>query len=103
MTTIAGTWELKLKTPIGTLTADYTFVETAEGLTGTAAGKDETVPLADITTETTPEGERVTWRQSVTRPMRLHLDFDVTAVGDRLTGHSRAGRLPRTQITGRRR
>jgi hypothetical protein len=103
MTTIAGTWELKLRTPIGTLTADYTFVETAEGLTGTATSKDETVSLADITTRTTPEGERVTWRQSVTRPMRLHLDFDVTAVGDRLTGHSRAGRLPRTQITGRRR
>ena len=103
MTTITGTWEVKLKTPIGTLTASYTFVETAEGLTGTATSKDETVPLADITTKTTPEGERVTWRQSVTRPMRLHLDFDVTAAGDQLTGHSRAGRLPRTRVTGRRR
>ena len=42
------------------------------------------------------------WRQSVTRPIRLDLDFDVTARGDQLTGHSRAGRLPRTQVTGHR-
>jgi hypothetical protein len=102
MTAIAGTWELKLKTPIGTLTAIYTFVETADGITGTAAANDETVPLTGITTQTTPDGERVVWRQSVTRPMRLNLDFDVTACGDELTGHSRAGRLPRTQVTGHR-
>jgi hypothetical protein len=103
MTTIVGTWELELATPIGSITATYTFVDTAEGLTGTATSEDETVPLADVATRTTPDGERVTWRQSVTRPMRLNLDFDVTAAGDRLTGHSRAGRLPRTRITGHRR
>jgi hypothetical protein len=103
MSAIAGTWDLKLKTPIGSLAVTYTFTDTADGVTGTATGKDETVPLADVTTEATPDGERVTWRQSVTRPIRLDLEFDVTAAGDRLTGHSRAGRLPRTAITGERR
>jgi hypothetical protein len=103
MTTIAGTWDLKLKTPIGSLAVAYTFVDTADGVTGTATSNDETVPLSDVTVENTPEGERVTWRQSVTRPMRLKLDFDVTADGDQLAGHSKAGRLPRTQVTGQRR
>jgi hypothetical protein len=102
MTTIAGTWELQLRTPIGTITATYAFVETADGLAGTATTEDESVPLTDIVTATAPDGERVTWRQSVSRPLRLNLDFDVTAAGDRLTGHSRAGRLPRTRVTGRR-
>ncbi|MGY6653694.1 hypothetical protein ACXIZN_16120 [Amycolatopsis sp. TRM77291] len=102
MNAIAGAWELKLKTPIGTLAVTYDFVETTEGLTGTATTKDETVTLTDITTEEISEGERVTWRQSVTRPMRLDLDFDVIAIGDELTGHSRAGRLPRTKVTGSR-
>lgn len=32
-------------------------------------------------------GTRVTWRQSVTKPMRLNLDFDVVVGDDRLAGH----------------
>jgi hypothetical protein len=57
------------------------------------------VPLVAIACD----GPRVTWRQSVTRPMRLNLDFDVVAADGTLTGHSRAGRLPRTAVTGIRR
>jgi hypothetical protein len=103
MTTIAGTWDLKLKTPIGTLAVTYDFAETADGLTGTATAHEDTVALTDVVARTTPEGERVTWRQSVTRPMRLNLEFDVVAAGDQLAGFSRAGRLPRTKVTGSRR
>jgi hypothetical protein len=57
------------------------------------------VPLRDITIT----GQRITWQQSVTKPMRLNLDFDVVLDGDRLTGHSKAGRLPRSAVTGVRR
>lgn len=56
----------------------------------------------DVKLEDTAGGEHVTWRQSVTKPMRLNLVFDVTVVGDTLSGHSRAGNLPRTQVNGRR-
>jgi hypothetical protein len=35
--------------------------------------------------------------------MRLNLDFDVVVDGETLYGHSRAGRLPRTTVTGTRR
>jgi hypothetical protein len=35
--------------------------------------------------------------------MRLNLEFDVVVTGDRLAGHSRAGRLPRSTVTGLRR
>jgi hypothetical protein len=35
--------------------------------------------------------------------MRLNLDFDVVVDGDRLAGHSRAGRLPRSAVIGTRR
>ncbi|RKR86812.1 hypothetical protein BDK92_1080 [Micromonospora pisi] len=66
---------------------------------GTASTPSETVPLAALVCD----GPRVTWRQSVTRPIRLHLDFDVVVAGEILTGHSRAGRLPRTNVTGTRR
>ncbi len=99
MNPIVGTWDLQLKTPIGTLNAVYVFSADGSVFAGTAATKSETVPLTVIAIV----GNRVTWRQSVTRPMRLNLDFDVVVDDQTLTGHSRAGRLPRTAVTGTRR
>ncbi len=99
MTSLAGTWDVSLKTPIGTLRAVYVFTESGGTIAGTAATRAETVPLDGIGWD----GSRATWRQSVTRPMRLNLDFDVTVDGDTLSGRSRAGRLPRTLVTGTRR
>ena len=95
---LTGDWDVTIKTPIGSLAVVYTFTDD-EGIAGTAAGKGETVPMRDIVVA----GQRVTWSQSVTKPMRLNLDFDVVVDGDRLTGHSRAGRLPRSAVTGVRR
>ncbi|WP_327139786.1 hypothetical protein [Nocardia sp. NBC_01327] len=100
---ILGTWDLTVRTPIGSLAVVYTFTETAGTVRGTAAGKGETVTVTDIAIEETSAGSHVTWRQSVTTPIRLNLDFDVTTAGDELTGHSRAGRLPRSGVTGIRR
>jgi hypothetical protein len=95
---LIGDWDVTIKTPIGSLAVVYTFADNG-GITGTATGKGETVPLRDIAVH----GQRVTWRQSVTKPMRLNLDFDVVVDGDSLTGHSKAGRLPRSVVTGVRR
>lgn len=103
MNAITGTWDVALKTPIGTLSVQYRFEETAEGLRGTATGKDETVPLSDIESTPTDDGAtHFTWQQKVSKPMRLNLDFDVVVNGNELAGHSRAGRLPRTRVTGHR-
>lgn len=96
---LIGEWDVAIKTPIGSLEILYTFTNDSGVLSGTATGKGETVALRDITVV----AQRVTWRQSVTKPMRLNLDFDVVVDGDRLTGHSRAGRLPRSAVTGVRR
>ena len=96
---LSGVWDVTVKTPIGSMAVVYTFSDHDGRLEGTAAGKGETVPLHDIVVER----QRVTWRQSVTKPMRLNLDFDVVVDGDRLTGHSKAGRLPRSAVAGVRR
>lgn len=94
---LTGIWDVTIRTPIGSMAVVYTFAE--DEATGTATGKGETVPLRDIVFA----GQRVTWRQSVTKPMRLNLEFDVVIDGDRLMGHSKAGRLPRSAVTGVRR
>jgi hypothetical protein len=93
--TILGTWDVTIKTPIGSLAVEYAFAATG----GVATLRGDTVALRDIAID----GQRVTWRQSITKPMRLNLDFDVHVDGDRLHGHSRAGRLPRSVVTGTRR
>ena len=71
-------------------------------LTGVAVGDAEAVELDDLHVEDSEQGERVRWRQAITKPLRLNLDFDVIRTGDTLTGHSRAGRLHRSAVTGHR-
>src|SRR5215211_4062269 len=100
---VAGDWDLTIKTPIGSLAVSYRFAEGRDGLAGTATYKDETVTLQGISVDSIGDGERVTWRQSVTKPMRLNLGFDVVVNGDRLAGHAKAGRLPRSAVSGSRR
>ena len=95
---VAGVWDVTVKTPIGSLAVVYTFTERDGTLQGTAAGHGETVPLHDIVVDR----QRITWRQSVTKPMRLNLVFDVRVDGDTLKGTSKAGRLPSSKVTGER-
>jgi|SRR5882757_4162516 len=102
MSGITGDWDVALKTPIGSLAVRYEFTAVDGGLSGRAIGKHETTPVERIAVTDTPEGQRVTWRQTVTKPIRLTLEFDVTVHDDELRGHSRAGRLPRSQVSGQR-
>lgn len=99
---VLGRWELVLSTPIGRLPAVLDLVREGDGLGGTATARDEQVPLQDVTADQTPEGVRLRWRQTVTTPMRLTLTFDVLATDHSMIGESRAGRLPRTKVTGHR-
>lgn len=98
---ILGDWDVTIKTPIGSLQVRYRFVDSDGAIGGTATSRGETVPLTDI--EVHDDGRRVVWRQTVSKPMRLKLAFDVHVSDDRLTGFSQAGRLPRSAVTGIRR
>ena len=95
---VAGKWDLIITTPIGKQAVVLNLRETPAGLSGTAIGRAESVPLLDLM----QEGDRLTWRQSITKPLRLNLVFDVTIAGDTLSGTSKAGRLPSSTVTGTR-
>lgn len=96
---VEGIWNLSVSTPIGKIKAVVELREQDGILTGAAHGAGEDVPLSDITLD----GDRLTWKQAITKPMRLNLAFDVTVDGDTLQGTSRAGRLPASKVTGERR
>ncbi|MET7292462.1 hypothetical protein ABZS79_10005 [Streptomyces griseoloalbus] len=97
--TAEGVWDLSISTPIGRIEAVVELAWQAGVLTGAAHGAGENVPLSDITLD----GDRLTWKQAITKPLRLNLAFAVTVDGDTLTGTSKAGRLPASKVTGRRR
>jgi hypothetical protein len=67
-------------------------------LHGRASDGAQTVELTDVRVD----GQRVTWAQSITKPIRLNLHFDVTVDGDHLAGTSKAGRLPASTVVGQR-
>jgi hypothetical protein len=95
---VEGTWDLSIATPIGKIKAVVELRRQDDVLTGVAHGAGEEVTLGDVVLD----GDRLTWKQAITKPMRLNLVFDVTVDGDTLTGTSGAGRLPASKVTGRR-
>ncbi|MFC9111924.1 MULTISPECIES: hypothetical protein [Streptomyces] len=97
--TIEGVWDLTIATPVGRIRAAVAFGREDDTLVGVASGAGEDVPLRDIAVD----GAQVTWKQSVTKPLRLNLAFAVQIEGDTLEGTSRAGRLPASKVTGTRR
>ncbi|MFD0526914.1 hypothetical protein ACFQ1I_06005 [Kitasatospora arboriphila] len=99
VTPVEGTWDLAIATPVGRIAAVIELHRRDGRLAGTARGAEEEVPLDAVTLD----GDRLSWRQSVTRPFRLNLTFDVAVDGDALAGTSRAARLPASKVTGRRR
>ncbi|WP_329087133.1 MULTISPECIES: hypothetical protein [unclassified Streptosporangium] len=96
-----GTWNLTIDTPLGKQHAQADLTRSPDG-TWRGVARDpasgEEVSLADVTVQ----GREVTWRQSVTRPMRLNLTLQLTVTGDTVTGSAKAGRLPASKVTGER-
>ncbi len=98
VTTFAGSWDVIIATPIGELAAVFEISEQDGAIHGTASTDAETVEILDAVAD----GNRLTWSQNVTTPMRLTLKFDVTVDGDTMTGTSKAGFLPASKVYGSR-
>jgi hypothetical protein len=88
-----------IATPIGNLAVVFDITEEGGAIQGIARTDAETVDFIDPVAD----GDRLTWSQEVTTPMRLHLKFDVTVDGDSMTGTSNPGGLmPASKLTGSR-
>jgi len=95
---VEGNWNLVVATPIGKQEVALKLSTKDGVLHGLAKGAKEEVELADLKLD----GDTLTWAQSITKPMRLNLRFEVTVHGDEMTGISKAGKLPSSKVTGRR-
>jgi hypothetical protein len=98
MTTFAGTWDVAIDTPIGTISAVFDITEQDGTISGVARTKDETVNFYDVVAD----GNKLNWLQDVTTPMKLKLKFAVTVDGDTMVGTSKAGIFPASKLQGTR-
>ncbi|MHB8380085.1 MAG: hypothetical protein ACYDB2_09265 [Acidimicrobiales bacterium] len=98
MTTFAGTWDVTIDTLIGKMSVVFDISELDGEIHGTARSDAETVEFLD----TVAEGDRLTWTQLVTTPMKLTLKFEVDVEGDSMTGTAKAGPFPASPLYGSR-
>ena len=95
---LTGTWNLSIETPVGTQSVVLELTENKGTFEGIAKGNGESMPLLDPALD----GNRLTWKQSITRPIQLNLTFEVFIDGDTLTGTAKAGTMPPSKVTGTR-
>ena len=94
---VDGTWKLTVNTPMGA--QESTLVLTSSGGTpaGTqAAGSSEGRPIDDLTVN----GNEVSWKSSITRPMSMTLEFSGTVDGDSMSGKVKLGMFGTQSFSG---
>ena len=98
MSIFEGLWDVIIVTPIGNIAVVFDITELDGEIHGTARSEAETVDFVDAVAD----GNRLTWTQAVTTPMKLNLKFDITVEGDSITGSSSSGVFPASQLMGTR-
>ncbi len=96
---VTGRWDVTISTPMGKQAVTYDIFVANGAVAGTATQGAEITHLIGLTAS----GNRLTWSQHVTKPMKLTLRFDVAVDGDTMTGAAKAGVLPSSKLTGVRR
>ena len=100
--TPAGTWQLTITSPVGSLPVELVISDETGSLVAHARGQGQDVLVSDMALAQHPDGTHLTWSQQVTRPLRLTLVFDVVVSADTVAGTARAGRLPTSRVSGTR-
>ena len=95
---VAGTWDIRIKTPIGEQKARVTVVpDHVGGFTGSVSGDPGSLPITGKIA-----GNSLTWKMSTTKPMPLDLDCKAEVEGDTLSGGVKAGFFGTMPLTGER-
>ena len=92
-----GTWKLTINTPMGS--QESTLVISTAGGTATAtqsAGTSDPRPVDDVTVN----GDKVSWKASITKPMSMTLEFNGTVSGDNMDGTVKLGMFGTQPFSG---
>lgn len=83
-----GKWQLTINTPLGAQQSTLTISASGNTLAGTqsAATGDER-PIEDGTVN----GDQLSWKASINKPMPMTLEFTATVQGDSIQGSVKLG------------
>jgi hypothetical protein len=96
---VDGTWKLSVNTPMGTRESTLVIQSAGGTLTGTqSAESGEGRPIEDGTVD----GNDITWKASITKPMPMTLEFSGTVDGDTLSGSVKLGMFGSAPFSGTR-
>ena len=98
MSTVDGTWNTVIATPMGQQSAVLQLITDGETLTGTATQNGTPTELVDGRVN----GNTVTFSASVTVPFPLDLGFALSVDGDSISGTVTAGPFPPSPLSGSR-
>jgi len=93
-----GKWQVIITTPIGKQSVLLDIIMEDGIFKGTATQGNETVNFEEIVAV----DNRLNWWQSVTKPLRLRLKFEVVVDDDQMTGTAKAAMFPASKLVGAR-
>jgi hypothetical protein len=96
---VDGTWKLTVNTPMGAQESTLTLKADGATLTGT-----QSAPSGDsgAIMDGKVNGNAVSWKASITKPMALTLEFSGTVNGDAISGSVKLGMFGSSTFSGTR-
>ena len=95
---VAGTYEVVTKTPMGDQKSDFTVVVDGDTFTGTNAGAMGSMEMEGGKVD----GNTLRWTMKMTVPMPMTLEGEATVDGDTITGTVKAGAFGAFPMNGTR-
>ncbi len=95
---VAGTYEVNVKSPMGDQTGTFTVVVDGDSFTGSLAGGMGAMDVANGKVN----GNTLTWSMDMKVPMPMTLECEATVDGDAINGDVKAGVFGSMPLTGKR-
>jgi hypothetical protein len=82
---VQGKWNITINTPMGVRSGVLDLSVSGQTLTGTLSDAEHRVAISDGRVE----GNKLSWKAKVTKPMRLSFKFTAIVEQDRISGEAR--------------
>jgi hypothetical protein len=82
---VQGKWNITIKTPMGDKSGVLDLNVSGQTLTGSLSDAEHHVAISDGRVE----GNKLSWKAKITKPMRLSFKFSAIVEQDRISGDAR--------------
>ncbi len=98
MSSVDGTWNTTMNTPMGAQQGTLTLSSSGSDLTGKLAGPQGEIDIEDGKVD----GNKASWKAKLTSPMPMTLEFAAEVEGDNIKGNVKLGAFGNATFSGTR-